>query len=73
MSTINLSLSQLRAALLIAAKQDVRYYLNGVYVECDSIRTRVVATNGHMMYVEDYHARRAQHLARHNDRAARRS
>lgn len=54
MSTINLSLSQLRAALCIAAKQDIRYYLNGVYVECDSIRTRVVGTNGHMLYVEDY-------------------
>lgn len=53
MSTINLSLSQLRAALCIAAKQDIRYYLNGVYVECDSTRTRVVATNGHAMYIED--------------------
>ena len=46
-----LSLSTLRAALTHTADQDVRYYLNGVYL--DLPRGKVVATDGHRMLVSD--------------------
>jgi hypothetical protein len=51
MHTIKLtvSLSTLRAARTHAAEKDIRYYLNGVYL--DTTRGKVVATNGHRMIV----------------------
>lgn len=39
-----------KAAMLFQAKQDVRYYLNGIYITQDHI----VATNGHAMFVSPY-------------------
>jgi DNA polymerase-3 subunit beta len=51
---VNLTLTQLRAALLVAAKGDIRYYLNGVYVESTPDCARVVATNGHVLYAHDH-------------------
>lgn len=44
---------QLECALLSAAKQDIRYYLNGVYCEFTPDNTRIVTTNGHHMLVMD--------------------
>jgi len=41
--------SQLKAMLNLAAKQDIRYYLNGVFVEFNQQTTRLVATCGHKM------------------------
>jgi DNA polymerase-3 subunit beta len=33
------------------AQQDVRYYLNGLYIEADGVELRAVATDGHRMAV----------------------
>jgi len=52
--TVCLRGEQLASALLTCAKQDIRYYLNGVYVECSPTVTRVSGTNGHILYIEDY-------------------
>jgi len=48
---VYLSRAALKAALRIAAKQDIRYYLNGVHVEADSTTTRLIATDGHRMLI----------------------
>lgn len=45
------SRAALKAALRIAAKKDIRYYLNGINVEADSTTTRLVATDGHRMLI----------------------
>lgn len=44
-------LSALRALTVLAAKDDIRYYLNGVLIEYSPTITRIVATNGHVMGV----------------------
>lgn len=49
--TIRVDLSYLKAALRIAAKDDIRYFLNGVCIHADATQTTLVATNGHMMIV----------------------
>lgn len=54
MESITFSMVQLRAALLCAAKQDIRYYLNGVYIESAPGSTRMVATTGHYLLAVDY-------------------
>ena len=46
-----LPLSTLRAALTHTAEQDIRYYLNGVYL--DLPRGKIVATDGHRMLISD--------------------
>ncbi len=45
----------IRALLPLAADKDIRYYLNGVYVEFQATRTVYVATQGHMLgiYTDD--------------------
>jgi DNA polymerase-3 subunit beta len=43
--------SQLKAMLNLAAKQDIRYYLNGVFVEFNQQTTRLIATDGHKLGV----------------------
>lgn len=45
---LTLSLPMLRAALLMSAKSDIRYYLNGIYV--DTAAGRIVGTDGHVMF-----------------------
>jgi DNA polymerase-3 subunit beta len=52
-NTINIEV--LRALLPLAAKNDVRFYLNGVYVDFQADKTVYVATNGHVLgkYVEE--------------------
>lgn len=51
---VTFNLDQLRAVLLGAAKSDIRYYLNGVYVESNGGTTRMVSTNGHHLLAVDY-------------------
>ena len=46
---LTVSLATLRAARTHAAESDVRYYLNGVFL--DTARGKVVATDGHRMLV----------------------
>lgn len=41
----------LKAAALIAARNDIRYYLNGVLVEVFEHEARLVATDGHRMAI----------------------
>lgn len=50
---VTVSAALLRAALAFAGNKDVRYYLNGVYVEPapDGCGVRLVATDGHRMAV----------------------
>lgn len=43
--------SLLAAAAPFMAKQDVRYYLNGLLLEVDSTAIRIVATDGHALVV----------------------
>ena len=43
---INVKQSTLDAMLLIAGKKDIRYYLNGVYIEWNNVLTRAVGCDG---------------------------
>jgi DNA polymerase III sliding clamp (beta) subunit (PCNA family) len=49
MYTLTVSLATLRAARTHAAEKDVRYYLQGVYL--DTVAGKVVATDGHRLFV----------------------
>jgi DNA polymerase-3 subunit beta len=46
--------SQLKAMLNLAAKQDIRFYLCGVFVEFNQTTTRLIATDGHKLGVLNY-------------------
>lgn len=47
----HLKRSHLRAALVLAAKQNIRYYLNGVLVELHPERAYIVGCDGHRLGV----------------------
>jgi DNA polymerase-3 subunit beta len=49
MQKIILSGTELKAIALCASTKDVRYYLNGVYVEATPKETRLIATDGHRL------------------------
>jgi DNA polymerase-3 subunit beta len=49
MKAILLPMNSLKAMSVLASKQDVRYYLNGVLVESNKSYTRMVATDGHLL------------------------
>jgi len=49
MFTVTVHTEQLAEALLFAAKQDIRYCLNGVFIDAKS--QNIVATDGHTLYV----------------------
>lgn len=52
MTTIDLPITALRAAMLFAAKQDVRYYLNGLNIVLDGTGSgQIQATDGHRAIV----------------------
>lgn len=51
MKAILIPKNSLKAMSLLASKQDIRYYLNGVLVESTSEHTRLVATDGHLLGV----------------------
>lgn len=46
MQTIHFTLAQLKAVQCLAAENDIRYYMNGVFVEATPFETRLVATDG---------------------------
>jgi len=46
---ITIDKKALKAMSFLAAKDDPRYYLNGIYVEYSAMETRLIATNGHVM------------------------
>ncbi|WP_042299007.1 DNA polymerase III subunit beta [Paraburkholderia kururiensis] len=48
---INATASAFKALQIIAPRDDIRYYLNGVYVEAKAGETRLVATDGHRLAV----------------------
>jgi DNA polymerase-3 subunit beta len=48
---IHVKQSTLDAMLLIAGKKDIRYYLNGVYLEWNNVLTRAVGCDGHKLAV----------------------
>jgi hypothetical protein len=47
----------LRAALICAAKSDIRYCLNGVAIEVHDERALVVATDGHRLFIGRSHSK----------------
>lgn len=46
---ISLPTNTLKASLHCAAKTDVRYYLNGVYIYAHGLHCELVSTNGHIL------------------------
>jgi len=44
---ITIHRNALKAVSLFAGQKDIRYYLNGVLVECTPLQTRLIATDGH--------------------------
>ena len=48
-----ISINALKGLDLLAAKGDIRYYLKGVNVEFSETTTRLIATNGHILGVEN--------------------
>ena len=49
MTHFHIKQTTLDAMLLIAAKKDIRYYLNGVYIEFNDQTTRAVGCDGHKL------------------------
>ena len=49
MQSISIKINTLKAALLASPKDDIRYYLDGVFLDKAGY---VVATNGHYMFVK---------------------
>jgi DNA polymerase-3 subunit beta len=49
MATIHIQRNTLKAASHFMAKQDIRYYLNGILIESSPVETRACATDGHAM------------------------
>ena len=41
----------LRAVSLAMAVKDIRYYLQGVYIEANGAETRLIATDGHRLHM----------------------
>ena len=54
MTTITIETHVLKAHLIIAPKNDVRFYLNGILV--DTVNRRIVSTDGHCMLVTRFDA-----------------
>jgi len=51
MALIHISRNKLKAAAIFAARDDIRFYLNGVLIESTPMQTRIVATDGHALFV----------------------
>ena len=49
MQQFSIKLSTLKGLVILAAKKDVRYYLQGINLEFNSKFTRCIATNGHIL------------------------
>lgn len=50
MALIHISRNKLKAAAYFSAKDDIRYYLNGVLIESTPLQTRLCATDGHALF-----------------------
>jgi DNA polymerase-3 subunit beta len=50
MALIHISRNKLKAAALFSAREDIRFYLNGVLIESTPLQTRIVATDGHALF-----------------------
>jgi DNA polymerase-3 subunit beta len=48
---IEIKQKDLKAVALAMAVKDIRYYLQGVYVESNGTMTRIVATDGHRLHI----------------------
>lgn len=48
---ITIAQKDLKAVSLAMAKNDIRYYLKGVYIEFNRAETRIVATDGHRLHM----------------------
>jgi len=48
---IHISRDKLKAAAIFAATKDIRYYLCGVLIESTPMQTRIVATDGHALFI----------------------
>lgn len=53
MKTIYIDATELKAVRVLAAKADIRFYLNGVLVQATARETRIVATDGHVAGIFD--------------------
>jgi len=53
MHTIVFSTEYLAAGLICAAKQDIRYYLKGIKIECANGVLRFISTDGHRLLRQD--------------------
>jgi hypothetical protein len=49
---IEVPVSKLRAALIVASSGDIRYYLNAVHIVSRDGQAEIVTTNGHMMLLQ---------------------
>lgn len=49
MTSVTINRTSLRALLPLAAKEDIRHYLNGIAFEIDANVVRLIATDGHCM------------------------
>jgi len=47
---IHISRNKLKAAAYFSARDDIRYYLNGILIESTPMQTRIVATDGHALF-----------------------
>lgn len=50
MATIHITRNKLKAAAIFAARDDIRFYLNGVLIESTPLQTRLCATDGHALF-----------------------
>lgn len=50
MATIHITRNKLKAAAIFAAREDIRFYLNGVLIESTPLQTRLCATDGHALF-----------------------
>jgi len=53
LQTIKVAISTLHGMACLASVKDIRYYLNGLYIEANSTHTRVVATDGKVLGAHD--------------------
>ena len=51
MKQFSIKLSTLKGLVILSAKKDIRYYLQGVKLEFNSKFTRCIATNGHILAI----------------------
>jgi DNA polymerase-3 subunit beta len=58
---VTVSLGHLKALKLFSGKKDIRYYLNGIYVEFNKYNTIFVATDGHRLLSAAVYNKETQH------------